>query len=316
MYRLARENSPFRYLRYLPRLPRPLEWRARRLVRRIADGRGDISAYYDLYDIPLSLLGRFDLAQYQDPYLPGGLARETIFDVLTREGVPYRLWYYKTAEAENMREVEDALDGGYDLLFLYTAELDALEHRVGIFDPAVEKKLAVYEKFLAAVLERGRRLGLEMSIYVISDHGMTDVNAVVDLWGYLDRRGFRIGRDYLAFFDSTMARFWSDGEVTAAAAEYLSSNAAGRLVGGDELERFGCFFEDGSYGRSVFLTNPGTMIVPSFMGRERLAAMHGYDPDDEYSKGCFLTNDGSDPLPASILDFKSYLVPKLTGAKA
>jgi hypothetical protein len=315
MYRLAGKKAPFGYLKFLPKLPHPLEWRARRLARRITDGRGDISGYYDLYDIPLKLLARFDLALYDDPYLPGGLGSETIFDALARENIPYKLWYYKTSEADNIKGLTDAMDRGFDLLFLYTAELDALQHGAGVFDRAVEEKLGVYEKFLSEVLEKAGKLGRDLSVYVLSDHGMTDVHSDVDLWGHLEGRGFKIGKDYLAFFDSTMARFWGPDRVKAAAVEFLGETGKGRLLSDDDLKRYGCLFDDRSYGESIFLMEPGVMIVPSFMGRERIAAMHGYDPEDDYSKGCFLTNDGTGRLPASILDFKSYLLQKLTGTK-
>lgn len=82
----------------------------------------------------------------------------------------------------------------------------------------------------------------------------------------------------------------------------------------EELETFGCRFEDGSYGQVIFLLSPGRLIVPSFMGRETIAAMHGYDPDDRFSKGCFMSNDMSDNCPGSILDLKSYLLERIGGA--
>jgi hypothetical protein len=74
----------------MPPVPRAVEWRARRWVRRYADARAGVNAYYDLYEVPLHLLHRFDLGQKGDPFQPGGLARETVFDAM-RNGVRYRL---------------------------------------------------------------------------------------------------------------------------------------------------------------------------------------------------------------------------------
>jgi len=308
MYRRAGERSPFGYLRALPRLPHALDWRARRLARRITDRRGLIRGYYDLYDIPTHVLGHFDVAQHQDPYAPGGLSRPTLFDALEEQRLPYRLWYYRTPEADNMAALLDAVAGEERVLFLYTAELDALMHRVGIFHEKVRERLAVYARFLERVLEVCARAGREARVYVLSDHGMTDVSRTVDLWGDLERSGLRLGRDYLAFFDSTMARLWGDEVVRDRAAGRLRDAGAGRLLSREELEAFGCAFPDDRYGRWILLADPGVMIVPSFMGQSANAAMHGYDPGDRFSIGCFLTNDPDGGLPASILGFKSYFI--------
>jgi hypothetical protein len=314
MYRLADGRSPFGYLRALPRLPHALEWRVRRLARRITDRRGAVRGYYDLYDIPVHVLGYFDVAQHQDPYVPGGLSRETVFDSFVRSGVRYRLWYYRTAEAPNMDELVASVGGDEGVLFFYTAELDALMHRVGIFDDAVAAKLRVYEAFLERVYDACRSHGREVNVYLLSDHGMTDVDRTVDLWGHLERRGVQLGRDYMAFYDSTMARMWCDGRVREMASSHLRETGTGRLLTEEELRSYGCWFADGRYGKSVFLADPGVMVVPSFMGRERIAAMHGYDPADRFSKGCFLTDDPSGALPSSILGFKEYLLGRTRGA--
>jgi len=312
----APEASPFGYLRFVPPLPHPLEWRTRRLVRRWTDRRGLIEGYYDLYEIPVHLLCEFDVSQHRDPYQPGGLGCETVFDRFVSKGISYRMWYYKTPEADNMGALLEALPGDDDVLFLYTAELDALMHRVGIFDTAVEKKLRGYERFIGSLFRGARRAGRDLSLHVLSDHGMADVHDSYDVWGGLTDAGFKLGRDYLAFYDSTMARFWGGGKARSAAAEMMADANVGRELGDDELSAFGCLFDDRSYGDAVFVANPGVMFVPSFMGGTKIAAMHGYDPGDRFSRGCFLSSDvGADP-PDSILDFKEYLFGRLTGGRS
>lgn len=308
MYRLADEGSPFGYLRILPPLPHVLQWRVRRLARRITDRRGVIDGYYDLYEIPVHVLGRFDVAQHQDPYRRGGLSRETVFDAWHARGVSYRLWTYRTPEAENMEALLSSIGAGERVLFLYTAELDAQMHRVGVFEDEVAERLRRYEDFIERIFETGAQRGVDVEVHVLSDHGMTPVDRSVDLWGALERRGLRLGRDYLAFYDSTMARMWCDDEVLGAARSHLQETGTGRLVTGDELDAWGCRFPDARYGRHILLADPGVMIVPSFMGSERIAAMHGYDPDDRFSKGCFLTSDAGAQPPSSILGAKRFFL--------
>ena len=309
MYRYAPRSSPFRYLRHVPSLPHALEWRLRRLVRRVTDRRGLIQGYYDLYEIPPKLLAYFDVSSRGDPYTPGGLARETLFDRLEKDGVPYKQWNYRTAESDNFSALRAAIDCDARMLFLYTAELDALMHRVGIFDDAVGEKLAWYE---ARILEiRDAAAGRDLTLYVFSDHGMTDVTRVADLMSQVERWGIRLGRDVVAFYDSTMARFWCKTKIGDKLTEKLNSTGWGRVMTDAELERFGCRFEDGSYGEVIFLMAPGGLIVPSFMGKEAIAAMHGYDPADRYSKGCFLCSETMSELPGSILDLKDFLLKRI-----
>jgi hypothetical protein len=209
-----------------------------------------------------------------------------------------------------------AVPGDDPVLFMYTAELDALMHRVGTSDAAVTKKLRGYERFIGSILRQSRRAGREVLVYVLSDHGMTDVDSEFDVWGELARNGLKLGKDYLGFFDSTMARLWCDREVRETAAKILARSGAGRELTDEELSAGGCLFRDRSYGDAIFVANPGVIFVPSFMGKVRLAAMHGYEPDDAHSKGCFMTNDPGGRPPESILDFKQYLLGRVAGRTA
>jgi hypothetical protein len=105
-----------------------------------------------------------------------------------------------------------------------------------------------------------------------------------------------------------MARFWCHPDITGDLVRRLDGTGWGRVLTDGELEAMGCRFEDASYGEVIFLTAPGHLIVPSYMAREPVAAMHGYHPDDPFSRGCFLTNDSKIRLPVSILDVKDLIV--------
>ncbi|HXV13736.1 MAG TPA: alkaline phosphatase family protein, partial [Candidatus Krumholzibacteria bacterium] len=304
MFKRAEGRGSFAFLERFPRLPHALEWRARRWVRRLADRRAGVRAYYDLYEIPLHLLHRFDVGQKGDPFQPGGLSRETVFDWMQREGVVYRLWYYRTGEEDNLAAAEHALAGEDEVLFVYTAELDALMHRVGIFHDSVGARLRRYRAFLSAMHSAARKRDRALTTVVLSDHGMTDVTRVVDPWGALERSGRGVGRDFLAFFDSTMVRLWGDARAADVAVEAMGDG--GRRLCDDELRGMGCWFPAREYGDEIVLAQPGVLIVPSFMGSSAIAAMHGYHPEDAYSKGCFMS-DADVPAPASLLGFKSFL---------
>jgi len=311
MYKYRPESSPFKFLRFLPSLPHPLEWRLRALTRWITEKRKVIRGYYELYDIPLNVLGYFDVAHHGDPYAPGGVKEESFFDRLVQDEVPYMAWTYRTPEAENFAALRDAIDSPSRVLFLYTAELDALMHRLGTSHTEVTRKLEDYERWVRLLLEKAGKSGRDTTFFLFSDHGMTDVHSVVDLRAQVNKWGYRTGRDFLAFYDSTMARFWCNPALRGGLAKNLEDTGWGKVLSKEELEALGCWFTDDSYGELIFLLRPGHLIVPSYMGRERVAAMHGYDPADCSSRGCFYSNDPKSRLPRSILDLKSLLLSRL-----
>jgi hypothetical protein len=311
MYKYDPDRSPFRFFRRVPRLPHALEWRARVATKWLLRKRNTIRGYYDLYEIPLEVLGYFDVAGHGDPYQPGGMTGETLFDELRRRGIDYRVWNYQTAEADNLAALQAELAGDSKVLFFYTAELDALMHRKGISHDEVERKLAQYEEHVDFILREAESHGKTAAVYLFSDHGMTNVDKVVDLMSAVEKWGYGRGSGVLAFYDSTMARFWCDGGTRNDLVERLNQTGWGHVIPDSELERYGCRFADRSYGDVIFLLSPGHLIVPSFMGRAPLAAMHGYHPDDRYSKGCFMTNVETGALPASILDLKRYLLERI-----
>jgi predicted AlkP superfamily pyrophosphatase or phosphodiesterase len=199
------------------------------------------------------------------------------------------------------------------VLFLYTAVLDALMHRVGTAHDDVARKLEEYERWVGILLDTAGSKGRDTTLFLFSDHGMTDVTTVVDLRGRVKTWGYRTGRDFMAFYDSTMARFWCDAKIRDRLVQDLNGTGWGWVLSEQQLEALGCRFPDESYGGVIFLVKPGYLIVPSYMGREPLAAMHGYDPGDPSSRGCFFTNDATQRIPGSILDLKALLIEHVVG---
>jgi hypothetical protein len=311
MYRYAPASSPFRWLRILPRLPHALEWRMRAFTRWLTDKRRAIRGYYDLYDIPLTVLPYFDVAQRGDPYEPRGMGTENLFDGLVSQDVEYRLWTYRTPEVDSFAELRASLGGSERLLFLYTAELDALMHRVGVFHDEVRERLHFYEEEIRGILGEAREAGRDTHLYLFSDHGMTDVKKIVDVGR--DVEGWGLDRKVVAFYDSTMARFWCPERIRDELVQRLNETGYGHVVTPVELAAYGCDFGDNAYGDVIFLMDPGKLIVPSYMGREAIRAMHGYDPSDPFSRGVFMSSRHDAMLPRSILDLKDYLLNDVSG---
>jgi hypothetical protein len=274
-------------------------WLKTRLSRRL-------SGYFELYDLPLDQLAAFDLTQRRDIFTPGGLAPQTTFiDLAARSGVPWRVWSWKTPERRAFDELLASVRAGNEqFLLAYSAELDALMHRVGVGHPSVREKLGEYERFLDT-LER-EASGRSLRLFLFSDHGMTDVVAAHDVHGMLSDACIRVPNDVLLFTDSTMARFWfRDRGTERTVREALPSTTWGRWLERPEFTSYGIDFADHRYGEAIFLLEPGHVIAPSFMGQRPCAAMHGYGPEDATCKAWLFASDALDPAPTSILELKA-----------
>jgi hypothetical protein len=129
---------------------------------------------------------------------------------------------------------------------------------------------------------------------VCSDHGMTPVTRQADLVGAVTKLGLRMPQDYLAVYDSTMARFWFFNEAARQrVTEVMHALDCGRVLSQKEMDKFGLHFSDQRYGELIFLLNPGSIVAESdFNGKGWFPeGMHGYHPDDSYSDAIFLSNE-------------------------
>jgi predicted transcriptional regulator len=301
MYRRAGEGpTPFSGFERLAWLPPRLRrsWRLGQWLTRLVERRG-VRGYFNLYDVPRDELAAFDLAEKDDLFAPGGLPVDTLWDSLQRRGARWRGWNWRTHEDESLRAVLARLEHGEeDFLFVYTADLDALLHREGTSGAGVRSRLARYDAWIHDAFAAAGRAGRPLWLYVCSDHGMVDVTLHVDVMSRLSGLAVRRGRDYVAFFDSTMARFWwrtpAAREAVRAA---LAAESRGRWLTDAELAAEGADFPGHDYGDDVFLLAPGVLMVPSFMGARPVAAMHGYDADHPDMTAFLASNR---PLPGSV----------------
>jgi hypothetical protein len=131
--------------------------------------------------------------------------------------------------------------------------------------------------------------------------------------------GLVMPKDYLAVYDSTMARFWFfTAEARKKIADVLRAQPCGRILSDEELTSLGVFFPDRRYGELVFLLHPGWLISASdFNGKGWMpVGMHGYHPDDSYSDGIFLSNREPSSRVESVADVYQCMQQALSSAIA
>ena len=308
MYSFASRSSPFSWLKYLPgRISSKKLW-LRKAIRWKLDRLDGVRSYYSLYEVPRPVFPNLDLPSKERMFGPGGAGeKKNIFDHFIHTGARWRVWDYRVDEKLAFEELESELKASTEGFYmLYTADLDSMMHRHGIRSEQVERKLILYRERIERIIG----IVPEARIMVLGDHGMCDVKRELDLIAIVDSLGPGTRAGFIPFYDSTMARFRVLSERAGRELEGLLSGVdGGRLLDRGSLERLGVFFQDGRFGDVIFLTDPGTIIVPSFMSSEPIAAMHGYDPGAGCMYAAMLTNLDSVELEMDLREVARVIVP-------
>jgi hypothetical protein len=314
MYSFSRDQSPFGWLRLMPRSVSARRLWLRRLIRWHLRFAGGVRGYYSLYDVPREVLPHLDIPAKGDLFAPRGAGEaSTIFDALDGEKAPFLVWDYRTAEDRAFAELEAAVLARKAAFYLlYTAGLDSDLHRYGTHDPRIQSHLAWYRDRIERVVSAARKAG-NARIIVLGDHGMCDVNTRIDIMQPVAALGLEIPRDYIPFYDSTMARFRICSDAAGERLRSLLGNQpSGRLLDSAEIARLGISFPDGRFGDLIFLADPGAIISPSYMGGADIAAMHGYHPDAVDMSSVLLSNADVPGANLSLCDVAGLMLPGFT----
>ena len=291
------EGSPFRWLRYLQFLPdRMLNNRVtRKLVKEMGRRLLGLGPLFECCVSP-RLLPFLNWVEKRNIYGLGGITgAHSIFDRLAEHGIPYCLYsYHDGTDGEILRRARRDLEAREaKFYFIYLSEMDHFLHNHRDDDGKVKKQLEWYDSGLRELFERAKMIDPEANFTVISDHGMAPVRHRYDLVKDVEALGFTMPTDYLAVYDSTMARFWFfNDRARRRIIDYLVTVPCGRIVPDDELQRLGIHFPDQCYGELIFVLYEGWIVARSdFNGRGWMpVGMHGYHPDDADSDAIFLSN--------------------------
>lgn len=297
------EGSPFRWFRHFLFLPDFVL--NHRVTSKVLKEMGrHVLGLGPLFDCCASprLLPWFNWVEKRNIYDRGGITgARSIFDELAETGIPHHVYtYHQWTDEQILSQARRDMEAGdASFFFLYLSEMDMFLHTHCVDDAKLDERLSWYDAGLTRLFELARTLDATADFTVFSDHGMTPVRQLFDLKKDVDALDFGMPEDYLAVYDSTMARFWffSDRarrEIT----ECLRASPCGHILSDEELNRLGVLFADQRYGEIVFLLHPGWLVAQSDFNGPRWvpAGMHGYHPDDPYSDACFLS-DREPPVP-------------------
>ncbi len=297
------QGSPFRWLKWLRFLPDFVsEHRiTQKLVKELGRHVLGMGPLFECFVSP-RLLPWFNWIEKRNIYDRDGISgAPSIFDQLAEGNVPYRVYsYHHQGDHEILEQAaEDIESRAANFYFIYLCEIDAVLHNHIRDKSKLAARLDLYASHLRAIFRAAQRIDPDASMTLFSDHGMTPVTDRFDLVREIEGLGFSMPHDYLAVYDSTMARFWFfNPETRARITQRLSELGCGRILAESELRELDVFFPDHRYGEIVFLLDPGWLISHSdFNGKGwNPVGMHGYHPDDAYSDGVFLSSERP-PVP-------------------
>ena len=209
----ANGNTPFAHYKILARIPHAIirRGRVRARMSRILRPLHGITGYFQLYNMPFEYLHLFDYTEKQDLFQPGGIngGIPTIFDYLRINGIPAHIADWHLTETQNLAAARRAIRRRrIQFAFIYLAAMDSILHNEGKFGAGVPRKSRWYGHEIRRLLDIAHRHYREVRLFVFSDHGMTDTTDCCPLMQRIEALGLTFGRDYLAIYDSTMARFW------------------------------------------------------------------------------------------------------------
>ena len=263
------DNSPFKWMKPLSILPGFFDrFRVRNILSKVVKRIHNYTGYFQLYSIPFDKLCYFDFTEKRDYFVPGA-PFNTIFDYCVENNIEYHCSNWRKSESENLKAIKQSIkEAKVNFAWLYLPSLDATMHAHGTDSQATKDKVAYLDKELRDVYEEALKYYDEVSFYVFSDHGMYDVTTGYDLISDIDALGLEYGEDYVAMYDSTMARFWFKNETAKEKiTKALILVKEGVILGNDDLKRVKTYFEDGRFGELFFLMNPKVMINPSYFAK-------------------------------------------------
>ena len=309
------EGSPFQWLRYSRFLPNQvLNHRVtRKLVKEVGRRLLGMGPTFECLVSP-HLLPWFDWVERSNIYDRGGIPGSlSIFDQLWAADIPYRVYSYHTLPDRDilLRANQDLQETGARFFFLYLSELDQFLHDHWGEQNLFRERLDWYSTALRKLFNLARALDPDASFTIFSDHGMTPIHRRYDLVKDLEQLDLRSPDDYLAVYDSTMARFWffSD-QARRQIMGVLKECPCGRVLTEEELQSLGILFSDGRYGELIFLLHPGWLMTrTNFNGHQWMPqGMHGYHPDDPHSDAIFLCDRQPSASPSTIADIHPHLL--------
>lgn len=314
------QGSPFRWLKYFRFLPDQLlnSRVSCKIVKELGRRVLGMGPLFECFVSP-RLMPWFNWVEKRNIYSPGGISgARSIFDELAaRDRACHVYTYHHWKDDEILSKARgDIATSNASVFFLYLSEVDHFLHFHCNEPNRIDAILAHYAERLRSLYEHAQTMSADVTMTVFSDHGMRPVQNHYPLVSEIQALRFKSPEDYLAVYDSTMARFWFfNAPARQRITDFLEQVPCGKILREPELARLGLNFADNRYGDVIFLLDPGWLISNNDFssGGWHPLGMHGYHPDDPYSDAIFLSNRDPGRSMRTIADVHSCLMEAVSG---
>jgi predicted AlkP superfamily pyrophosphatase or phosphodiesterase len=313
LFYLNPHASPFEWTKWIGFLPDFLLETpfSRKIIHYATKILSSYKGYFHIYNIPIKYLPYFDLCEKENIYESEGVPGfRTIIDFAKEKKIHYKSYSYHSGNDRTLfRNISrDLRNNKYDFIFMYLADLDAILHRSCNNKDIIHNALKIYEKNIKDLYTLLNQKYEEIYSFLFSDHGMIEIKNRINIMELIDVMGLNYGTDYIAMYDSTMARFWfMNNRAKKSIENKLATIKEGHFIRQEEKNKYHINFRDNRYGDSIFLMNPGIVIEPSYMGKIAPSGMHGFSPYAPDSYASFLSNKDYLEKVDTILDLSGII---------
>ncbi len=214
-------------------------------------------------------------------------------------------------DATLVAQARDYVEGGARQLYLPLPDLDGIGHAHSTSSAEWSIHLGNIDNWVSELAQAFLGLHRDGDVFVVSDHGMADVDAGVAFDLESEVGAAQSGR-YLYFTDSTLVRVWIDDPALGPPiADYFARSRVASLVTHEERVEYG--LTNPAFGDFIAVLGEGLCFKPSTFARNIPAAMHGYHPEVE-SQHATLLHYGAHPpssAPARTVDVFGALTESL-----
>lgn len=241
------------------------------------------------YRIPFGSLKYFALTEDGQKQLK---PHRDIFNSLKDSGLTYTLEGFTAlsdlGKRTNLAPIDfivSKIKKDVDFIPVYIGAIDGVGHHYGKDIEGIRPFLLEVDTQLRLIYENALQAGY--AYCVLGDHGMVPVTKKVDIISAIKSTKCKLHKDYEAFYDSTLVRFWINNDNAQKAISdclKLQFSEDGFIVDKKNSVQHRIPLDIGAmdgkavYGDLVWCANPGVLISPDYFhsAQESENGMHGY----------------------------------------
>ena len=231
--------------------------------------------------IPAAAMAYFQPSQRREITEPGAVGKiRTIFDVFRKKGVRFVFiepWIWGDAGVFRNAKKLIKKEHKFNFWYLKFNNLDHLGHKIGPIPFAFKEQLLKIDRYVKEIVTLLQRKTPNLNVLVLADHGMSKVRKTENILESLNHQKSEMYKDYVAFVDSTVIRFWFfTKKAREEICEHMRQIKCGHILTDSEKKLLKIPL-DIKYGETIFAVDEGYVLHPCFFHSKSLVkGMHGY----------------------------------------